>query len=412
MSFKAGRGVGGGARTAVAVFMLVLAAGCSPATDPAKERVKRARDGTGDLVIAAPWPWELRKDIRYGEGLQMAVDEVNLAGGIAGRNLRLVKYEDRESIDEGRVVAQQIAAAPDVVAVVGHLQSYITVDAASVYNQAGLVLLTPTATDPRLTQHGYKQVFRATFTDLSVGQKLAELAAAHQWRRTAICYIRSDYGRNVANAYEARATQLGLTVNARSSYDPSEQANERTFEQVLGEWKTMDFDAIVLAGEVPSAAIFVAEARRRGIDAPIVGGDAMSTPGLMAVAGRQAEGVIVASFFHPDEPRPEVARFVSAFREKYGIAPDAGSALGYDCVRILAAAMQKARSAVPHDVADALHALKDWPGVTGRFAFDEHGDLIARPIVLSVVHDGKFEYFPLPDGAAEASTTKVASATR
>jgi branched-chain amino acid transport system substrate-binding protein len=376
------------------ICVVLLSAACG-SHEPREERVRRAREGSGDLVIAAAWPWDLRKEIRYGEGMQMAVDEVNASGGVRGRHLRLARYDDRESIDRGRVVAQQIADDPDVVAVIGHLQSYITVQTAGVYNQAGLVLVAPTATDPKLTQLGYPRVFRATFTDKSVGRQLAELVASQQRKNVAVYYIRNDYGRNVANAFEERARELGVAVQTRNSYDPSEQASERTFDQVLTEWKPMDLDAIVLAGEVPSAAIFVAQARRKGINVPIIGSDAMSSAALMAVAGPAAEKTTVASYFNPDEPRPEVKAFNDAFTAKYHVPPDAGSALGYDCVRLLAHAMKQAGSAVPEDVARALHALKGWPGVTGAFSFDEGGDA-AKPVIFSVVHNGRFEYLPAP----------------
>lgn len=383
-----------GAPAGVAAVLCAALAlgGCTGAGDPVRERVKRARSGKGDVVIAAAWPWELRKEIRYGEGLQLAVDEANASGGIGGRPLRIARYDDNESIDKGRLIAQEIATNPDVVAVIGHLQSYITVQAANVYDQAGLVLVAPTATDPDLTERSYARVFRATFNDKSVGRQLAEFAASQRLRRVAIYYIRNNYGRNVANAFEARAAQVGVSVAARSSYDPSEQANERTFEGVIEEWKTTELDGIVLAGEVPSAAIFVAQARARGIQVPIVGGDAMSSPGLMAVAGPASEGVMVASFFHPAEPRPEIPAFDAAFRKKYGVAPDAGSALGYDCVRLLVGAMRTAGSPVPDEVSKALHALRDWKGVTGTFSFDPHGDIIGKPIVMSVVHNGQFDY--------------------
>lgn len=384
-----------------AALLLCLAGGACGDRDPSEERVRRAREGTGDVVIAAAWPWELRAEIRYGDGMQLAVDEINADGGIGGRRLRLARFDDRESIDQGRIVAQQIADDPDVVAVIGHLQSYITVQAAGTYDQAGLVLVAPTATDRKLTQLGYARVFRATFTDDAIGRHLAEFVASGQRGKVAVYYIRNDYGRNVANAFEARARQLGLSVQARSSYDPSEQVSERTFDQVLTEWKALELDTIVLAGEVPSAAIFVAQARRRGITAPIVGGDAMSSPALMAVAGQAAEGMTVASFFHEDEPRPEVARFIAAFRKRYGAGPDAGSAVGYDCVRLLAHAMREAGSPVPDDIARALRALKGWNGVTGSFTFDAEGES-AKPVVLSVVRGGRFEYLPFQASAPAA----------
>lgn len=390
-------------RASAAALVAAAVASCGGPGDPASDRARRAKSGKGDLVIAAPWPWELRKEIRYGEGLQMAVDELNEQGGLFGRKLRLAKYDDRESIDEGRRVAQQIADDRDVVAVVGHLQSFITVQTASVYDRAGLVLVAPTVTDPQLTSSGWTRVFRGTFNDQSVGRQLADFASAEGWKRVAVYYIRSDYGRNVANAFESRATQTGLAIQARASYDPSEQAGERTFEQVLDEWKTAEIDALVVAGEVPSAAIFVAQARKKGILVPIIGGDAMSSPALMAVAGPASEGVIVASFFHADEPRPEIPKFTTAFTRRYGQPPDAGSALGYDCVQLLAEGMRRAGSAVPDDVAKALHGLQGWRGVTGVFSFDASGDQASRPVVLSVVRNGRFEFLPprgLPAAAA------------
>ena len=117
----------------------------------------------------------------------------------------------------------------------------------------------------------------------------------------------------------------------------------------------------------------------------------MSSPALMAVAGEAAEGTTVASYFNPEEPRPEVARFNTAFTEQFGAAPDAGSALGYDCIRLLAHAMKEAGSAAPEDVARALHTFKGWSGVTGTFSFDAAGDA-GKPVIFSVVRGGRFEY--------------------
>jgi branched-chain amino acid transport system substrate-binding protein len=385
--------------------LLVLAA-CGGADTPAEERVERARKASGDVVVGVAWPWEARKGIRYGEGLDMAVEEINAAGGVNGRRLRLVRVDDKESVDEGRIVAQRLSADPEVVAVIGHLQSYVSVPAAAIYDLGGLVMLSPAATDPELTAQGYKRVFRATFTDKTVGRRMAEFAGGRGHRRVAIYYIRNIYGRGLANAFEERANDLGMSVVARQSYDQSEQASERTFEATLREWGALDLDAIFLAGEVPSAATFVAAARRQGITAPIIGGDALNSPALLSVAGEAAEGTIVASVFHPDEPRPAVQRFTEAFRKRFGAAPDAGSALGYDAVRLLAHAMTQAKSTVPDEVARSLHAVRGWQGVTGAFSFDDAGDLVDKPVVKMVVRGGKFEY------VAEQPTVAQASAAR
>lgn len=374
-----------------AVILAVLAAsGCSGQRPPAEERLVRAARQDGDIVIAAAWPWERRSELRYGDGLDLAVEEINARGGVGGRRLRIVRFDDNESVNGGLRVAQEIAANPEIVAVIGHLQSFVTVPAAALYDVSGLLMVAPTATDPELTSRGYRRVFRATSTDVDIGRLMADFANRFGFHRVAIEYIRNAYGRGLANAFEERAAELEVVVAARQSYDPSEQVTERTFEPTLVEWRNLELDAIFLAGEVPSAALFIAQARAQGVRVPIFGGEALGTPALSALAGAAAEGTIVATVFHPDEPRPEVRAFVDAFRLRYGVVPDAGSAVGYDAVRLLAEAMLRARSAVPDDVAAALRALRDWRGVTGTFTFDQHGNIVGRPLVTTVVQGRRF----------------------
>jgi branched-chain amino acid transport system substrate-binding protein len=375
----------------IAAVLLAVTSACAERS-AREERAARAARATGDVVIGVAWPWAARSEIRYAEGLRMAVDETNASGGILGRRLRLVERDDKESVDEGRLVAQALGADPEIVAVIGHLQSYVAVPAAGIYDLAGLVMISPTATDPELTSQGYSRVFRATFTEREVGQQMADLAAARGYRRVAICYIRNRYGRGLANAFEERGGERGLRVVARQSYDPSGDTS-LAFAPIVREWKELALDAIFLAGEVPSATGFITHARSQGLAVPILGGDAMSSDALLA-AGPVAEGTVVAMFFHPDEPRPEAQRFATAFRERYGTSPDAGSALGYDAVKLLVHAMREARSTVPDDVARALHAARDWQGVTGAFAFSPNGDLLDRRIVKAVVRDGRFVYLP------------------
>jgi branched-chain amino acid transport system substrate-binding protein len=316
-----------------------------------------------------------------------------------------MRVDDHESVDEGRLAAQRIASDPDVVAVIGHLQSYVTVPAAAVYDLSGLILVSPTATDSELTSHGYRRVFRTTFNDKAIGRQIAQFAGHRGLRRIAIFYIRNTYGRELANAFEERAGEVGVTIVARRSYDPSEQANERTFAPIVREWKDLPMDGIFLAGEVPSAGYFIAQARAASIRVPILGGDALSAPSLMAVSGTAAEGTIVGSVFHPDEPRAEVRQFTATFAKRYNVPPDVGSAVGYDAVHLLAHAMRQARSTVPDEVAAALHKVQDWAGVTGTFTFDNDGDVVGKHLVKLVVRRGRFEY--LPDAAAAASVTQA-----
>ena len=136
--------------SASAAALLALAlfiSACGP-DDPATLRAERAAQAEGDLVIGVAWPWEARTVGLYAEGLDMAVEEVNADGGVLGRPIRLVRGDDGESVDGGRLVAQRFADDPDVVAVIGHLNSHVTIPAADIYERGGLLMLTPASTAP------------------------------------------------------------------------------------------------------------------------------------------------------------------------------------------------------------------------------------------------------------------------
>ena len=381
-----------GGRSAARVLVALVAAfvigGCSSGgTDGS-----RGRAATGDVVIGVAWPWAAHSEIRFAQGLDMAVDEVNQSGGVGGRKLRLRRGDDRESVDSGRMVAQRLSADPNVVAVIGHLQSYVTIPAAAIYDANGLLLVSPTATAPELTAHSYQRVFRTTFTNRTVGRHMADYAAARGYKRVAIYYVRDDYGRDLSNAFEERATDVGVAVAARQSYDPEGSGTEAAFASTFRDWKHIEADAIFVAGEVPLAGTLISQARKAGLRLPILGADAMGSGALMSAGGAAVEGAVVPTVFHPDETRPEVRKFAADFTKRYGVAPDAGSALGYDAVWLIAHGIRAAGSAKPTDIARAIHAAHDLTGVTGAFTFDAGGDLIDRPLVKMVVHNGRFEY--------------------
>jgi branched-chain amino acid transport system substrate-binding protein len=388
--------------------MLVLvgaATGCRGGDSIAEQRAGLAR-ANGDIVLAAAWPWQASGDLglRFGQGLDLAATEINSAGGVLGRRLVIHRFDDHGTIDDGRLVAQRIASDPSVVAVIGHLQSHISLSAAAIYDEAGLVMFAPTTTDPELTERGYTRVFRGTFTHTTVGRQMAAYAAGRGYRRVSVFYVRDAYGRGLANAFESEAGRLSLEIVDRQAYDASDSVNARTFQTALQASQALGIDAIFLAGEVPAAGEFIAVARRMGIEVPIIGGDGLSSESLFRTAGSAAEGAVVASMFHADEPRAEVQHFSEDFQRRYGIAPDAAAALGTDAVRVLADAIVRAGSPDPAAIARALHGGAGFQGVTARFKFDSTGNLIQRDIVPLIVKHGQFAYLTPERIALERAT--------
>jgi branched-chain amino acid transport system substrate-binding protein len=369
----------------------VLAA-CGGSDDPAAQRSKRSA-GKGEIVVGAAWPWELRgEQIHYGKGMDLAVEELNAAGGVLGRPLKLLRVDDQESVDRGRIIAQELGRNPDVVAVIGHLQSYVTVSAAPIYDLSGLLLVSATSTSPELTRKGYGRVFRTTFNDTEVGRQMAQYAVDRGYKRMVIYYARNEYGRELANAFEEHAVSRGTQVVNRESYDPNLSANPVAAEQTVNTWSSWEFDAVFIAGQDEQAALLVTELRRQGIRVPVLGSDAMATPVFLEKGGPAVEGTVIASAFHPDAPDAEVRQFNQAFERRYGGRPDVGAALGYDAVRVLAQAMREAQTTEPDKVAAAMHRLTGFRGVTGAFSFDQEGNLVGMPIRKVVVRDGRFQY--------------------
>jgi len=380
----------------IALAVCVVAGACRQ-EEPSRGQVQA--ETHGPVTIAAPWPWGSRTTLLYGRGLQMAVDEINAAGGVLGRPLTMLREDDHESVDRGRLVAQRFAQNLDVVAVIGHMQSYVSLPAAAIYDLSGLVHLAPTATDPRLTEQGYRRLFRMTFTDREIGAQMAEFAAARDYDRIAIYYIRNAYGRGLANAFEERALEQNIVIADRQSYDPNSVAGERALTGILAAWRDLDLRAIFVAGEPRQAAAMIRAARASDIAVPVLGGDALGTSSFVSLGGRAVDGTVIAAAFHPADEREEVQRFSAAFRQRYGDLPDASAALGYDAVRLLAHGITRAGSVDPDAVAEALRTTAGWRGVTGPVAFTDGGDLVERVIGKVVVRDGQLAW--LGDGVGE-----------
>lgn len=376
----------------VAGGILIALGSCGGPRDIASERARRARAGAGPIKIAAAWPWSVRSDGLYWEGMRMAMNEVNETGGILGRPLQIIKEDDRESVNEGRLVAQRLADNPDVVAVIGHLNSHVTIPAADIYDAAGLLMLTPGSTNPALTQSGHQLVFRSVNNDEEIARQMVGFAEWRGYRRVSICYVRNSYGLGLANAFEQRARELRIDVVDRQSYDPAVTENPMSFQRLVAQWRDLDFDVLFLAGMAPQAGYLIKQIRTEGITVPILGGDALDTPELILSAGDAAEGVIIASVFHPDDPRPEVQRFNRLFRASYDMEPDSWAARGYEAVRLLADAMNAAGSAAPEDVALQFRRMESWQSLTGTISFRSNGDVAGRSIVKTIVENGRFKF--------------------
>lgn len=377
-------------RIAIVIVLALLLAACTNWDDPKTARARRAAAASGDIVIGAVWPWRGAKGNLW-QGIELAVEEINAHGGVLDRKLRIVKKDDESSLAKGRLIAQQFADNHDMVAVIGHLKSYIAMPASSIYQSAGLVYLTPGATDYQLNSQGYDMVFRSVPSNRSLGIQMADFMAAKGYRRVAIYYVKDKTSQGMANYFEQRARELGLNVVDRRSYMQGAQ----DFSGAIQNWKDLyQFDALFLAANMPEAAHFIVQARKMGLNVPIFGGNGLDTKQLMAVAGAAAEGVRVPEVFEHDENWLAYRHFNEIFAMKYGQPPNTSAAQGYDAVQLLAQAIRQANSSVPEKIAQALHRTRKWPGACGEYTFDDKGDIPDKKIGMKAVRGDRFESLP------------------
>lgn len=363
----------------------MLLAGCSR-DSLSGDRAVMASKNQGDIVIGAAWPFA-NNDGGLWQGIELAVEELNASGGVNGRQIRIIKKDDEALVTKGMAVAQEFAENPEMVAVIGHRNSYISLPAASIYEKAGLVMLTPASTAPELTQQGYKYVFRSIPSDAEIARQLAIYAASRGLKRITIYYVDDSYGRGLANAFEDSAMETGIDVVDRISY----YGNLKGLADLRQKWEALGYNAVFVADSAKGGARFIADARRAGITMPFLAGNTMDSPAFYSAAGLAAEGTVVGTVFNPLDIRPEVQKFVQSFKAKYQEEPTQYAAQGYDAVKLLAASVKKAGSTEPVKVAEALRGFKNWPAAAGLHTFDQNGDEKGNMVVKKVIRNGKIE---------------------
>ncbi len=364
-----------------------LVSGCDYFEDTTARRQDLATSPEQPITFGVAWPFS-EMNSHFREGIQMAVEEINANGGINGRKLNIVCKDDHRDVTQGRLIAQQFADNPEIFAVIGHYNSYVSIPASSIYQLNNLLMLNPASTSPDLTSSNNDLVFRSIPNDALNAKLISRIVQKHGHKNVAILYEESSYGRGLANPFHKHAQTLNINTKDRTSYTPGE-LDSTFFGQLARRWKRLGIDAVIFAGNTNEAGQFLRHIHENDFDVPLYTGDATDPTQLWDRVGEHANGIITLTSFHPDRDDPRAQKFVKAFKKQYGHKPDAWAAQGYDAVYLLAEAIRRADSAQPHDVAKELGRIEDYGGVTGKYSFDSTGDLIGNPMEVVILEDGK-----------------------
>ena len=322
-------------------------------------------------------------------GARLAVEDANAKGlKIGGEKVKfeLIGEDDQADPRTGTLVAQRLVDA-GVAGVVGHLNSGTTIPASRIYDRAGIPMISPSATNPKLTHQGYKGVFRTIANDIQQGSVVGKFAVAKLGKKVAIIDDRTAYGQGLADETEKAVKSSGGTVVAREF--TTDKATD--FMSILTKIKAAKPDVIMFGGMDAQGGPMVRQIEQLGIKAKFITGDGGCSPEFIKLAGdaiSSSDYCTMAGI--PLEKMPGGKDFDSRFKKRFGTEVQIYSPYAYDAAMALINAMVKAGSADP---AKYLPVLKtnSFEGVTGTVAFDANGDIKDGAVTVYQYKGGKWE---------------------
>ena len=298
-------------------------------------------------------------------------------------NLELAIEDDKSDPKEGAAIANKFAGDGDLVAVVGHYNSSVTLAAAPILTKAGITQISPGSSSPKITGFS-KFLFRTQPTDETVGENIVRWAIQDGHKKAAVIFEDTDFGKGLEHVYEVNWPKEGREIVLKESYLSGKTTD---FTAILTKVKNSGADVILLGSLYNEAALMGKQAKQLGLNLPFYGDTSQYTQAFIDLGGEAVEGWKVVGAFDPNSSDENTQKFVKAFKDKFGHDPNGFGAQAFDAANILIDAIAK----VGPDrakIQEYVFNLKDYPGITGKTTF-KNGDA-DKQLVWMIVKGGKF----------------------
>ena len=317
--------------------------------------------------------------------LKMATAEVNAKGGLLGKPIEIALEDDGSRAEQVPLAINKLISEKNVLAIFGEVASSNSLAAAPICQAAGVPMLSPTSTNPKVTQVG-DYIFRACFIDPFQGSVMAKFASGDLNAKTAAIFtdVKSDYSKGLTEFFKKEFVASGGKIVAEENY----RAGETDFRGQLTNIKGKAPDVIYAPGYYTEVANVAVQARSLGISVPMLGGDGWDSPKLFEIGGKAVEGCYLSNHYSSENKDPKVVKFVTDYRKKYGETPDALAAVAYDAAYIMFDAIERSGGTDRAKLRDALAATKNFQGVTGNISMDKDRNA-QKPIVILKIENGK-----------------------
>jgi len=318
-------------------------------------------------------------------GIDIAVENNN-----SSNNYRhtIVKYEDSKGFANEAINATRKLIDNDrVCAIIGEISSNATLAIAPITTQNGVILISPTASSPKISDLG-SYVFRVCASDIAEGNTMAIVAYKYlSISRTAILFINNEYGIGLKDAFEEEFVNLGGKITSSQAFGEKEY----DFKTLLLRIHDSNPQAIYMPGYAGEMAIILKQARELGLHVKFLSSIDFENPKIKELAGDAAEGVLFTAYkYDINSNNPQIKIFVDEFMAKYKIEPDIYAALSYDAANVLIYAINAAGTKSER-IRDILGQLNNFPGVTNNITFDSKGD-VKHAIAIKMYKEGKFNF--------------------
>ncbi len=322
-------------------------------------------------------------------GVEQAVEDINAAGGINGQKIQLSIGDDVSDPKQGVSVANKFAGE-GVKMVVGHFNSGVSIPASDVYNESGIIQITPASTNPRFTDRKMWNTFRTCGRDDQQGAVAgAYLSSNFKGKKVAVIHDKTPYGKGLADETQKAMNAKGLKEVVYEGINPG----EKDYSALVSKLKQAQVDVVYFGGLHTEAGLIIRQMRDQGLNAPLMSGDGIVSAEFVSIAGPGAEGTLMT--FSPDPRKnPNAQEVVKKFRAK-NYEPEAYTLYSYAAVEVLKQAAERAKSLDPKKIAEAMHSGQPFKTVIGELSFDKKGDITRPDYVVYAWKkgaDGKIDY--------------------
>lgn len=319
-------------------------------------------------------------------GAQLAVEQINAAGGVKGKKLQLVVYDDQASPKNAVPIANKLIGNDKVTIGISGSYSGATRAAAGIFQNAKIPYISAYAVHPSITRAG-NYVFRTSFMGEVQGRAGAKLVGEIlKKKRVVLITLKNDFGRSLARGFKEQAKNFGIDIVGEYEYS----MKDRQFGPIVAKVKSDNPDAIYATGYFFTAGPLVRQLRAGGVTATVIGQEGYDSQKFIEIAGKAAEGVIITTSLDRDSKKPVTRGFIDSFEKKAGYKADMVAATTHTAVYVVAEALKAAKSMSPADIRDAI-AKTVVTASTGTISFNELGE-VQKDVIVQIVRDGNWHY--------------------